>query len=318
MLKTQVLAVIVAGLTIATGSLAQTTLRLEPVAPATAALVINESPYHRSSTISEITVAIAFDRNRIFPSGVSFPDTARTHWDWHFNMESLDTVEPGLIVLRLVGRAPDTATGPTLTPDSALAVITFNPAHDSLRYARLDFFWADCDDNLLKVDTAACAVAAAVYDPDNIDITDFTDSLPTAHGLCDSCLPWLSGNGNTVERSLTFHSLRLPLDLTTSVDPVDQPQLPASPILHQNYPNPFNAGTTISFDLADSYPWRLDIYNTQGRTVRVFSGDADIPGPVSLFWDGRDQSGRPLASGVYPYKLTTPLYELTRKLVYLK
>lgn len=73
----------------------------------------------------------------------------------------------------------------------------------------------------------------------------------------------------------------------------------------QNYPNPFNPSTAIQFMLPREMQARLVIYDVRGRLVRsLFSGTAQA-GTTTLDWDGMDDSGRPVASGVYTYALLT-------------
>jgi len=76
--------------------------------------------------------------------------------------------------------------------------------------------------------------------------------------------------------------------------------------LSQNYPNPFNPETTISFSVTQTSSFViLDIYNIKGQKVKVF--DVILSGDVgesnSIVWDGTDDSGKPVSSGVYFYQL---------------
>ncbi|MCD4796348.1 MAG: T9SS type A sorting domain-containing protein, partial [Candidatus Cloacimonetes bacterium] len=97
-----------------------------------------------------------------------------------------------------------------------------------------------------------------------------------------------------------------------------------------NHPNPFNpsgAGrspaTTISFNLTaeDAENAELIIYNIKGQKVKqLISNSASqlSAGQHSVVWDGRDENGKPVSSGVYFYKLKTGKQELTRKMLLLK
>jgi len=93
--------------------------------------------------------------------------------------------------------------------------------------------------------------------------------------------------------------------------------VPTDYSLLQNYPNPFNSGTVISFDLREPTDWTLSVYNVMGQQVRTFSGH-DGPARISLPWDGTDPSGRPLASGVYFYRVHTGSFTATRKMTLVK
>jgi len=74
--------------------------------------------------------------------------------------------------------------------------------------------------------------------------------------------------------------------------------------LHGNWPNPFNASTTIAFDVSGTVPVRLVVYDVLGRRVRtLYSGELLTAGHYRTSWNGRDDEGRPAASGVYLYQL---------------
>ncbi len=74
--------------------------------------------------------------------------------------------------------------------------------------------------------------------------------------------------------------------------------------LHGNWPNPFNANAVIAFDVARTAPVRLVVYDVLGRRVRTLhSGETLAAGHYRTAWHGRDDEGRPVASGVYLYRL---------------
>jgi len=82
-------------------------------------------------------------------------------------------------------------------------------------------------------------------------------------------------------------------------------RLPQSVSLAQNYPNPFNAETIINYQLSitNPSPTTLKIYNILGQEVRTLVDKEQISGYYSVVWEGRDKEGRPVASGVYFYRL---------------
>jgi len=92
--------------------------------------------------------------------------------------------------------------------------------------------------------------------------------------------------------------------------------VPTEYALLQNYPNPFNAGTIIPFGLKEATDWKLTVYNINGQTVRSFSGNGQ--GQVKVAWDGTDNSGRTIASGVYFYRLETKAFTATKKMTLMK
>jgi hypothetical protein len=77
-------------------------------------------------------------------------------------------------------------------------------------------------------------------------------------------------------------------------------------LLFQNVPNPFLAATDISFSMSKAGHVRLTIYDAMGRRVRVLVDGHRTPSHYVEVWDGRDDSGRAVASGAYFYLLETP------------
>jgi hypothetical protein len=99
---------------------------------------------------------------------------------------------------------------------------------------------------------------------------------------------------------------------------VTQDILPLTFALDQNYPNPFNPLTNISFSLVEEGPANLKIFNVLGQTIRVLV-DAHLPaGHYILQWHGDDQSGNPVASGIYFYRLEQGKESLYRKMILIK
>ncbi|UCF69793.1 MAG: T9SS type A sorting domain-containing protein, partial [candidate division WOR-3 bacterium] len=85
--------------------------------------------------------------------------------------------------------------------------------------------------------------------------------------------------------------------------------------LRQNHPNPFIRQTTISYAIPDPGFVRIVIYNSAGQVVRAFSKKTAHIGEFSVVWDGRDNAGKAVASGVYFYSLETPETRIFRQLV---
>ena len=98
---------------------------------------------------------------------------------------------------------------------------------------------------------------------------------------------------------------------------------PAETILGQNFPNPFNPETWIPYQLEKSADVSLQIYDTSGRIVRTIDLGFKSQGfymtrSTAAYWDGRNNMGEQVASGVYFYSLQTPDFSATRKMLILK
>ncbi len=94
--------------------------------------------------------------------------------------------------------------------------------------------------------------------------------------------------------------------------------LPSTFELSQNYPNPFNPATHILYNLPTAESVSLTIYNSLGQEVRKLVEARQQPGAHTVVWDGRDQSGQPLASGMYYYRLRAGSFTASKKMLLAK
>ncbi len=104
---------------------------------------------------------------------------------------------------------------------------------------------------------------------------------------------------------------------TTPVEIIHAPT-PESFALHQNYPNPFNPETRIRFDLTKPGKVELAIYDLTGRQVRLLLSESRAAGTYSVTWDGRDDQGKLVPSGIYFYRLKVGDAVQTRRMVFLQ
>jgi hypothetical protein len=93
------------------------------------------------------------------------------------------------------------------------------------------------------------------------------------------------------------------------------PGLPAKAALFQNYPNPFNPSTIIRYELTNPGRVQLRVYDVKGALVRVLEDRNRPAGRYEVGWDGENESGARVASGIYFYRLTAPGFSQTRKMV---
>jgi hypothetical protein len=89
--------------------------------------------------------------------------------------------------------------------------------------------------------------------------------------------------------------------------------------MHQNVPNPFNPSTEILFDVPRAGSRvTIAIYDVAGRRIRTLTSDVWTAGSHRVTWDGRDDGGAQVASGVYFYRMRAPSFDTTRKLVLIR
>jgi Secretion system C-terminal sorting domain len=89
--------------------------------------------------------------------------------------------------------------------------------------------------------------------------------------------------------------------------------------LYQNYPNPFNPNTEISFALEETTNGELVIYDVKGKKIKtLFTGSIEADRLYNIIWNGEDENGQSVASGIYFYKIKAGKYSETRKMIMLK
>ncbi|MGD1047960.1 MAG: FlgD immunoglobulin-like domain containing protein, partial [Candidatus Krumholzibacteriaceae bacterium] len=95
-------------------------------------------------------------------------------------------------------------------------------------------------------------------------------------------------------------------------------ETPAAYNLAQNFPNPFNPSTTIKYDMKERGLVRIKIYDVAGELVRTVVDGVKDAGAYSIAWDGRNNTGAGVASGIYFYMMETKDFSRTRKMVMLR
>ncbi|MFN0150005.1 MAG: FlgD immunoglobulin-like domain containing protein [bacterium] len=93
---------------------------------------------------------------------------------------------------------------------------------------------------------------------------------------------------------------------------------PARSALHANEPNPFNPSTLIRYDLAREGAVAITVYNPSGQKVRTLVSGRERAGRHTAAWDGRNDRGEPVSSGMYVYRMETPELSASRKMMLVK
>jgi hypothetical protein len=113
---------------------------------------------------------------------------------------------------------------------------------------------------------------------------------------------------------IVLNKLRLPLISAITQNPVNI----LSKLVINNYPNPFNSSTIILFELSKRAEVTLMIYDITGRKIRTLISSAYLAGSHQIQWDGRDDSGNAVASGIYVYRIEAGKFIQSRKMLLLK
>jgi len=108
------------------------------------------------------------------------------------------------------------------------------------------------------------------------------------------------------------------MDGTTDIDDDLFGILPGDYALYPNYPNPFNPSTTVRYDLPEQAQVEIAIYNIAGQRVRTLVSGTQSAGRQEVVWDGCDDSGSRVSSGVYLYRMSAGDFVRSRKMMLLK
>jgi len=105
---------------------------------------------------------------------------------------------------------------------------------------------------------------------------------------------------------------------TYPLDVKESGETPKEFALNQNYPNPFNPSTTVSFSLPQKEQVRLEVYDILGNLVKTMVNQEMGAGTYQVVWNGIDQNGARVASGVYLYKLQAGTFSTVKKMLMVK
>jgi hypothetical protein len=176
------------------------------------------------------------------------------------------------------------------TPETDLTVLGYNVYRHTTGeisfadpIAELDATTYTYTDNLPQEDTTYVYGVAAIYDED--------ESIPS-----------------TVD-------VQISVGIDDSENTIQAPKRYA---LSQNYPNPFNPVTTISFQIPESNHVSLKVYDVTGKLVRTLVDEKKEVGSYTVKWNGKDDRGNEVSSGLYFYRLQSEEFDKTHKCLLLK
>ncbi len=88
--------------------------------------------------------------------------------------------------------------------------------------------------------------------------------------------------------------------------------------LYNNYPNPFNPSTNIAFEIAQPEFVSLKVFNINGELIRTVVNENLPAGRFENVWDGKDESGNQVSSGIYLYRLTAGKFDKSARMILMK
>ena len=194
---------------------------------------------------------------------------------------------------------------------------------DGNLYARNDQIRAYCDANYKVLFDFADIES---YDPDGNYYPDESDNCGWCSIWCatHSCCTGSCAHShcfNCYQKGKAWWWMMATIEgwsLPTAVDEVDPNGVPDSYRLLQNYPNPFNPQTQFEFSLPQAADVKVEILNVLGQEVTTLVDGRLSAGSYIVTWDGKDDAGRQVSSGVYMYRLTANENVRSRKMLLLR
>ena len=122
-----------------------------------------------------------------------------------------------------------------------------------------------------------------------------------------------NGRSNSYFPNESYKFLYGSLDIVRYTDKV----IPQNFTLYQNYPNPFNSSTTIIVDLPEPTNLKIKIYDILGREVKTLFNGNKLQGEHYFFWNGNNNFGNRVATGVYIYRISTSDFTSVQKMILL-
>ncbi len=171
---------------------------------------------------------------------------------------------------------------------------TFNTIRVTSTYKTVEYINGTLTDSSISHDFNWITKTAGVFYA-NIDTSSIISGDVTLYG---ASLQLVQNNPNAVNENTS----NVPKDFQ----------------LFQNYPNPFNPTTIISYQIPNSSFVTLDIYNALGQKVRSLINSEQAAGKHSVNWNGKDDSGNSVSSGIYLYRIKTGDFISSKKMVLLK
>ena len=187
-------------------------------------------------------------------------------------------------------------------------------------FSRVAGAWVEQSKTIHKKDAEADEFGNAVAISEDFAIIGaYRRNLPDKGGMCCD----LGVDGGSAYIFHTEEDLNAPLSVEPSILMTTTLGLVKRNALFQNFPNPFNPETWIPYVLAHDASVNIRIYDIQGQLVRQMGMGQQPAGSyltreAAVYWDGKDQLGEVVSSGVYFYTLKADTFQATRRMVILK
>ncbi len=189
------------------------------------------------------------------------------------------------------------------------------------REDRLQYDWGWHSYQLAGQEVLTIVVNQVQPDPYTMPV-DFRIDLKGA-GTIDTVL-WVDASYNEFQIYMDKEILGVEMDpdnwilCDKTTSPISGEDVPTALFLEQNFPNPFNPSTTISFGTDEEGPVLLQVFDIKGALVKTLENRRLPAGNHTSSWNATNESGRPVASGIYFYRLRAGGSDITRKMILLR
>ena len=191
-------------------------------------------------------------------------------------------------------------------------VFDCNTCHISGGGTPRNSFGSDIESNYL---TSPGASGDVEWGPELAALDSDGDGFTNGEELLDPNGEWSAGDPNPGDPS-NVTAPGDPNDFPTSVK--DEDALAFDYSLSNNYPNPFNPSTTIEYTVPELTNVSIDVYNSNGEKVKTIVDQSFSPGKYKVGWNGTDQYGSSVASGIYFYRIVAGDFTETKNMILLK
>ncbi len=128
----------------------------------------------------------------------------------------------------------------------------------------------------------------------------------------------VANDANGTAMGLSPQAASLTVSSTTGIDSNGETSAPINYRLLQNHPNPFNAGTVIKYEIPQTGPVSLKIYNLAGQEILEMVNAVQSPGRYQINWDGRDSFGKTVPSGIYICRIQAGTFVQTQRMIMVR
>ena len=152
------------------------------------------------------------------------------------------------------------------------------------------------------------------------------ESGSSFHAYIDDTIIDRANDGDFSRGNLIAGNREINQDIIEPEEPIEEPannddtliNIPDEYCMFPNYPNPFNPSTTIRYGLPEQSDIVLRVYNIKGQLVKTLENGAQSAGYHEVTWNGGDNTGKKISSGIYFYKLHTSDFTSMKKMILLK